>query len=523
MTGWIIETLIATTVLLALVMLVRERVAALFGARVAYLLWLLPALRMVLPSLPADLVTPSITPAIATALPAVIDLSMFQDMGTPPTPAETGIDWMMVLLVVWLTGAVLHFGMHLLAYRKFLRFMLHEATPLPGMDRDGVEVCSSRRTNGPFAAGIFVKTIVLPHDYRSRYDADELRLAMRHELEHHRRCDMSANLAALIVMSLHWFNPIAYRAHRAFRIDQELACDARVLGNATPGDRHSYASALVKSASRRVPAAVCAIGTKDQLKRRLRMMRDDGITAGRARTGSAIVTAMLAGGLMLTASGGFAAEATKDMSRQVEEHVTSNVQEAHRNLVPAPPVPPAPPPPLHVLAPPAPPAPPLPPEAYEEAEQARREALREAADARREAQDEAREARREALDEAADARREALEQAREARRLEHSSIEAEAGANAVAVSVGNMDVEAIAAQARGGAANCINADSGYGQRATVCPGGVDKKEIYRSVLQSLEGTRAEINSSPGMDNRQRARATAALDAKIAEFRARIAR
>jgi len=511
MNGWIIETLIATTLLMVLVLLVRGRVAALFGARVAYLLWLLPALRMVLPSLPADLGTPSITPTITNALPAMVDLSLFQDMGTPPTPAEAGIDWMMVALVVWLAGAVLHFGMHLIAYRKFLRFMLREATPLPDMDRDGVEVCSSRQANGPFAAGIFVKTIVLPHDYRSRYDADELRLAMRHELEHHRRCDMSANLAALIMMSLHWFNPIAYRAHRAFRIDQELACDARVLGNAAPGDRHSYASALVKSASRRVPAAVCAIGTKDQLKRRLRMMRDDGMTPGRARTGSAIVTVMLAGGLMLTASGGFAAEATKDMSRQMEEHVTSRVLDsatqdeirtaaAHEAALPTPPVPPeppAPPSPPEALAPPAPPAPPH--HASQDAAQARREAL---------------DAARQARQAAAEARREALAEAREARRLA-----ADARAEA-AVSIGGMDVNAIAAQVRG-ATGCINADSGYGASATVCPGAVDRNAIDRTVLQSLENARDQINRSPGMDSRERARATASLDARIAELRARV--
>ena len=47
------ETLIATAMLMALVMALREPVRRLFGAQVAYALWLLPALRMVLPPLPA--------------------------------------------------------------------------------------------------------------------------------------------------------------------------------------------------------------------------------------------------------------------------------------------------------------------------------------------------------------------------------------------------------------------------------------------------------------------------------------
>jgi bla regulator protein blaR1 len=52
MMGWFIDTLIASSVLMGLVLLLRRPVAHRFGPRVAYALWLLPALRMVLPPLP---------------------------------------------------------------------------------------------------------------------------------------------------------------------------------------------------------------------------------------------------------------------------------------------------------------------------------------------------------------------------------------------------------------------------------------------------------------------------------------
>ena len=59
MSVWLAETLIATTLLMALVMMVRQPVARWLGAGAAYMLWALPLARMVLPALPDDMADPS--------------------------------------------------------------------------------------------------------------------------------------------------------------------------------------------------------------------------------------------------------------------------------------------------------------------------------------------------------------------------------------------------------------------------------------------------------------------------------
>ena len=51
MTEWLIDTLVMTGALMALVLLLRRPVARCFGAQAAYALWLLPALRFVMPPL----------------------------------------------------------------------------------------------------------------------------------------------------------------------------------------------------------------------------------------------------------------------------------------------------------------------------------------------------------------------------------------------------------------------------------------------------------------------------------------
>ena len=47
---WLVEALIGATLLMLLVLAVRKPVARLWGAHMAYALWALPALRMVLPA-----------------------------------------------------------------------------------------------------------------------------------------------------------------------------------------------------------------------------------------------------------------------------------------------------------------------------------------------------------------------------------------------------------------------------------------------------------------------------------------
>ena len=58
MSGGIVETLIATSLLMALVLLVRAPVARAFGAKAAYALWLAPLARLVLPPVPVEVDMP---------------------------------------------------------------------------------------------------------------------------------------------------------------------------------------------------------------------------------------------------------------------------------------------------------------------------------------------------------------------------------------------------------------------------------------------------------------------------------
>jgi hypothetical protein len=161
----------------------------------------------------------------------------------------------------------------------------------------GLALIESAAVPGPLALGLLRRRIVVPADFESRYSRQERALALDHEAIHHRRGDLWWNHLGLFILALNWFNPIAWLAFKAFRADQELACDAAVAAAAPSAARHDYARALIKSASRPGLIAACPLNHADQLKRRLKMMKFHKASRLRMIGGTAAI--VLLGGLSL--------------------------------------------------------------------------------------------------------------------------------------------------------------------------------------------------------------------------------
>jgi beta-lactamase regulating signal transducer with metallopeptidase domain len=288
-TGWFFENMAWATGAMLLVLVLRRPAARLFGVGPAYALWLLPALRLLAPSLPP---LSSALPALAPAETLVIWAG---DSNLPADPSALGLAW---LVGLWAAGALVFLTWQWLAYRRLLVQLGHGAHFVG--DHEGVALFESPGVQGPIALGLLDRRIVVPADFALRYTPDEQRLALEHERLHHRRGDLWWNLAAMVVLALNWFNPVAWLAFRAFREDQELACDAAVAATAAADLRQDYARAMIKSATRPGLIAACPLNHADQLKRRLRMLRVHSKSRARWLGGAAAVT-LLAGATLATA------------------------------------------------------------------------------------------------------------------------------------------------------------------------------------------------------------------------------
>ena len=296
MIAWLIETTIAVTLLMVMVLLLRGPIARSFGAGWAYALWAVPALRLVLPPLP-QLAPDFWFPPVVLFIPTAAEMAA-------PLPAEAGPgQWVPFMLAIWAGGAVIFLILQWLGYRAFLGRIRETSRPARPPLFGGIGTWISDAVDGPLALGVIERRIVLPGDFSRRYNPVERRLALEHELVHHKRGDIWWNLVGLLVLATFWFNPVAWLAFRAFRSDQELACDAAVARSASLDERCDYARALVKSASRPGLIAACALNPAGELKRRLRMMRKHRSSPLRSAGGVAALAAFAVAGLALGGSG----------------------------------------------------------------------------------------------------------------------------------------------------------------------------------------------------------------------------
>ncbi|HTK58950.1 MAG TPA: M56 family metallopeptidase, partial [Sphingomicrobium sp.] len=302
MIDWLLGTLLATTALIVMVLLVREPVRRHFGARVAYGLWLIPAARLLMPTLTetVERTVPASTP-IQPFIPAVIAEPKLLASVAPPEPSlldQVG-GFQTVLLVLWLGVGLGLFIARMAAFRRERAAILDDAVQLARIGT--IRLVRSPNVSGPLAFGIFDRVIAVPSNFDRLYADHERRLALDHELAHHRSGDLVANFFAFVLLCLQWFNPLAWVAHAAFRFDQEAACDARVLDKVKADDRADYGRAIAKAASGRALLFASALDRRNTLHRRLKSMLTNP-SAGRRLAGRLTVIAAVAIALPLTAT-----------------------------------------------------------------------------------------------------------------------------------------------------------------------------------------------------------------------------
>ena len=226
--------------------------------RAVCMLWLLVALRLLLPARltvesPVSLQQPESPP-----IQAYQELRQQEKVyvSTPPeqrsemekTAAAQGFALLDQLPAIWLTGVgcmALYMALSLLRMRWRLR-----AAP---RIQDNVYRCTDWST--PFVLGVLAPRIYVPETV-SEQDFPQV---LAHERCHIRRWDHVWKPLAFLLLAVNWFNPVLWAAYVLLGRDMERACDEMVLKNATPSQRAAYSRALVACAAQPKMAAVCPL------------------------------------------------------------------------------------------------------------------------------------------------------------------------------------------------------------------------------------------------------------------------
>lgn len=226
--------------------------------RAVCVLWLLVALRLLLPARltvesPVSLQQPESPPIQAyqelrQQEKVYVSAPPEQRLEMAGPAAAQGFALLDQLPAIWLTGVgcmALYMALSLLRMRWRLR-----AAP---RIQDNVYRCTDWST--PFVLGVLAPRIYVPETV-SEQDFPQV---LAHERCHIRRWDHVWKPLAFLLLAVNWFNPVLWAAYVLLGRDMESACDEMVLKNATPAQRAAYSRALVSCAAQPKMAAVCPL------------------------------------------------------------------------------------------------------------------------------------------------------------------------------------------------------------------------------------------------------------------------
>lgn len=226
--------------------------------RAVCMLWLLVALRLLLPARltvesPVSLQQPESPPIQAyqelrQQEKVYVSAPPEQRLEMAGPAAAQGFALLDQLPAIWLTGVgcmALYMALSLLRMRWRLR-----AAP---RIQDNVYRCTDWSTS--FVLGVLAPRIYVPETV-SEQDFPQV---LAHERCHIRRWDHVWKPLAFLLLAVNWFNPVLWAAYVLLGRDMERACDEMVLKNATPSQRAAYSRALVACAAQPKMAAVCPL------------------------------------------------------------------------------------------------------------------------------------------------------------------------------------------------------------------------------------------------------------------------
>lgn len=294
-------------------------------AKSLYLLWLLFALRLIVPveiTLPKPAVTvqvPEYEVAIPINRPSAelpddhqlspiepnVEPTLPQTEEEPALPAQTGVPVAVVLGTLWLTGVFAIALIQVSSYLVTRRALLRWAQPVSSETRGQVEqlaqkiglkrtfqVRYSDQVHSAMVLGVLRPVLLLPQG-----ECDPL--VVLHELNHLRRRDLEYKGLMMAACWLHWFNPLVWWMSRVAGRNLELCCDEDVAGKQNAAFRHRYGQLLLECAAEGAgPVLSSRFGSsKEELKARLTNLF---VTKkrGRALVCLALACAVLVGGLV---------------------------------------------------------------------------------------------------------------------------------------------------------------------------------------------------------------------------------
>jgi beta-lactamase regulating signal transducer with metallopeptidase domain len=244
-----------------------------FNKRWQYYIWIVVALRFLLPFTPDTTIVGSLfekfdTAAITNEIPTSPNVPVPADTGNSKAePTQTNreittaamrepFNKYVCLFFIWSALALVLFVRKVTVYQGFIQYIKagnKEVSDIKILNllsdceeklniKTRVELSRNSLIASPMMIGFFRPRIILPV---GELEDKELSYIFVHELIHYKQRDMFYKWLIQIVVCAHWFNPFVYLLEREVNKSCELSCDEIVLSVLDDSAKREYGDTLI--------------------------------------------------------------------------------------------------------------------------------------------------------------------------------------------------------------------------------------------------------------------------------------
>ena len=263
---------VSGTLLLLLILGLKPLYKSRFSKRWQYYIWIIVALRFLLPFTPDTTIVGSLfekpgTTVITNEIPTSPNVpapANTDNSKTEPIQADRDIAAAMrepfnryvCLFFIWSVFALVLFVRKITIYQGFIQYIKAGSTEVSDIKtlnllsdceeklniKTRVELSRNPLIASPIMIGFFRARIVLP---ACELDDKELSYIFVHELIHYKQRDMFYKWLIQIVVCVHWFNPFVYLLEKEVNKSCELSCDEKVISVLDDTARREYGDTLI--------------------------------------------------------------------------------------------------------------------------------------------------------------------------------------------------------------------------------------------------------------------------------------
>lgn len=280
----VMEISISISLLIAALLLFAPLLNKRYAAKWKYWIWVLLALRLILPFHGADVGALADSLLHAGSRSAMRsgerDVDSFPEQTVPQGRIVIGIPAQMTIPIappsegserhitpldvtayIWMAGCLTFVLVHLISYLHYKRQALRRGNAVTDNEilrrvfqlkrelriKGSVRIIEYPEAASPMMIGFLEPVLILPE---IRYDPVEQYFILKHELVHLKRRDVYVKLLLVAANAVHWFNPLVWIMQKEAAVDMELSCDERVTQGADHAVRKAYTETLLSTLHR---------------------------------------------------------------------------------------------------------------------------------------------------------------------------------------------------------------------------------------------------------------------------------